>query len=109
MADTNNSGSNSGSILKAPENVLHPRDYTAPSSSSDQSRGTTNSILKLSEDQIYNNSSQGTGIAGPAVYGGPSDKKESKSSAEAGTSVAGGYSVDLVSGQNNCWNGGRVK
>ena len=107
MADTNNSGANSGSLLKAPENLLHPRDYVAPSSDNAQTKGTTNVIQKLSEDQIFNNSSQGTGIAGPAVYGGPSGLSGSQSSAEAGTKQANADNVDLTSGQNSCWNGGR--
>lgn len=106
--DMNNSGSGSGSILKAPENLLHPRDYVAPSSDNAQSKGADNVILKLSEDQIFNNSGQGAGIAGPSVWGGPTDDKASQSSAEAGSKVGAGYSVDLVSGQNSCWNGGKV-
>lgn len=106
--DNNNSGANSGSILKAPENMLHPRDYVAPSTSSDQSRGPVNQILKLSEDQIFNNSGQGQGIAGPSVWGGPTDDKAKQSSAGAGSRQAAGYSVDLNSGQNSCWNGGNA-
>ena len=107
MADTNNSGANSGSLLKAPENLLHPRDYVAPSSDNAQTQGTTNKIQSLSQDQIFNNASQGTGIAGPAVYGGPSGLAGSQSSAEAGSKQANPDNVDLVSGQNSCWNGGR--
>lgn len=95
-----------GDILKAPENMLHPRDYVAPSSNSTQTRGATGGINTLTEDQIFNNSSQGSGIAGPSVWGGPSDEKGSQSSAEAGTKVANPNSVDLVSGQNSCWMGG---
>ena len=110
MADmNNNSGANSGSVIKMSEDLLHPRDYVAPSKDNAQSRGATNVILKLSPDQIFNNSGQGTGIAGPAVWGGPSDDKASQSSAEAGSKQSASYSVDLVSGQNSCWDGGRAK
>lgn len=97
-----------GDILKAPENMLHPRDYVAPSKDNAQTQGTTNVIIKLSPDQIFNNSGQGTGIAGPAVWGGPSDDHASQSHAEAGSKQSDSYSVDLVSGQNSCWNGGRA-
>jgi len=107
MADNNNSGANSGSLLKAPEDLLHPRDYSAPSSDNAQTRGATNSILKLSEDQIFNNSGQGKGIAGPSVWGGSTDDKASQSSADAGSKQGNGNSVDLTSGQNSCWKGGR--
>lgn len=110
MADiNNNSGANSGSVVKLSEGLLHPRDYVAPSKDNDQSRGTVNVNIKLSQDQIFNNSGQGTGIAGPAVWGGPSDDKAVQSRAEAGVKQGGEYSTDLVSGQNNCWNGGRAK
>lgn len=105
----NNSGSNSGKLMNAPENLLHPRDYTAPASDSKQSRGPVNVILKLSEDQIFNNSGQGQGIAGPSVYGGPSDDKASQSSAEAGTKVSADCSVSLGDGQHSYWNGGKSK
>ena len=104
--DTNNSGSNSGTLLQAPENLQHPRDYVAPSSDNAQSKGPTNVILTLSEDQVFNNSGQGKGIAGPSVWGGSTDDMASQSSAEAGSKVAASYSVDLGSGQNSCWNGG---
>lgn len=107
--DNNNSGSNSGSLLKAPENMLHPRDYSAPSSDSKQSRGAVNVVQPLSQEQIFNNASQGTGIAGPAVYGATSESNGSKSSAEAGSKQSNEYNVDLVSGQNNCWNGGKPR
>ena len=107
MADmNNNSGSTDGTLLKAPDNLLYPRDYVAPSSDNAQTQGTKNVILKLSEDQIFNNSGQGKGIAGPAVWGGSTDDKASQSSAEAGKKESDSYSVDLVSGQNSCWNGG---
>ena len=103
----NNSGANSGSILKAPENMLHPRDYVAPSSDNAQSRGSVNTIQRMSMDQTFENMGQGQGIAGPSVWGGPSDMKAMQSSAEAGTKAGMGGSVDLVSGQNSCWDGGR--
>lgn len=95
-----------GDILKAPENMTHPRDYVAPSMDNAQTQGTKNVVIKLAEGQIFNNASQGTGIAGPAVWGSVSDSA-SHSSAEAGSKQGNGYSVDLVSGQNNCWNGGK--
>jgi hypothetical protein len=107
--DTNNSGSNSGSLLMPPENMMHPRDYSAPSSANDQSQGATNVIQDLSEDQIFNNSSQGSGISGPSVWGGPASMKATQSSADAGTKAGDGGSVDLMTGQNSCWNGGRAK
>lgn len=96
-----------GEILKAPEHLLHPRDYEAPKTNSATTQGATNVINKLSVDQIFNNSGQGTGIAGPAVWGGSSDDKASQSSANAGTKQSADYSVDLTSGQNSCWKGGR--
>jgi hypothetical protein len=108
MADMNNSGANSGSLLIAPENLLHPRDYVAPSSANEQSRGTTNKIQPLSEDQIFNNSGQGMGVAGPSVWGGSTDDKASQSSADAGSKQSNSYSVDLTSGQNSCWDGGKA-
>ena len=97
-----------GDILKAPDNLLYPRDYQAPSSDNAQTEGKgKNTILKLSEDQIFENSGQGTGIAGPGKWGGPEgEMKAVQSSAEAGTKQAAEYSVDLVSGQNSCWQGG---
>ncbi len=107
MADMmNNSGSVDGTLVKPPENMMHPRDYVASSTDSAQTQGATNKIQDLSEDQTFNNASQGTGIAGPAVWGGPADKKATQSSAAAGTKQSNEYNVDLVSGQNNCWNGG---
>lgn len=114
MADmNNNSGANSGSILKAPENMLHPRDYSAPAMDNAQTEGAgKNTILKLSEDQIFNNSGQGKGIAGPSVWGGAADdatRSKSTSSAEAGKSESNPYSIDPKSGQNSCWNGGNRK
>ena len=110
MADmNNNSGSVDGTLLKAPENLLHPRDYVASSTDNAQTQGAKNVILKLSEDQIFNNSGQGKGIACPSVWGGPTDDKASQSHAAAGTKQANGNSVDLVSGQNSCWNGGNAK
>lgn len=97
-----------GDILKAPENMTHPRDYVAPSMDNAQTEGAgKGQILKLSQDQIFNNSGQGKGIAGPAVWGGPTDDKAKQSSAEAGSKQANSESVDLNSGQNSCWNGGR--
>jgi hypothetical protein len=108
MADNNNSGANSGSILKAPENLLHPRDYVASGvGDAAQSRGPVNKIQSLSQEQIFNNASQGKGIAGPSVPGGPDDKKASQSSAESGTKQSFGDSVNLTDGQNSCWNGGK--
>ena len=110
MADmNNNSGSTDGTLLKPAENLLHPRDYVASSTDNAQTQGTVNKIQDLSEDQIFNNASQGTGIAGPAVWGGPADKKATQSSAAAGTNKSDPYNVDLVSGQNSCWNGGNRK
>lgn len=97
-----------GEILKAPENVLHPRDYVAPSSDNAQTQGAKNVIHKLSMDQVFNNSGQGTGVAGPGVWGGPTDDKASQSSAGAGSKVSNSNSVDLTSGQNSCWNGGKA-
>lgn len=97
-----------GEILKAPENMLHPRDYVAPSMDNAQTEGKgKGQILKQGDGQIFNNESQGTGIAGPAVWGGPSGMSGSKSSAEAGSKQGSGDSVDLNSGQNSCWDGGR--
>jgi hypothetical protein len=110
MADmNNNSGSVDGTLVKPPENMMHPRDYVGTPTAHEQTEGKgKNTILKLSLDQDFNNASQGTGIAGPAVWGGPADKKATQSSSEAGSKQADPYSVDLVSGQNSCWNGGRV-
>ena len=109
MADMNNSGSGSGSIFKAPENLTHPRDYVAPSSDNAQTQGAKGVINKLSLDQTFENSGQGTGIAGPSKWGGPEgEMKASQSSADAGTKVANPNSVDLGSGQNSCWNGGKA-
>jgi hypothetical protein len=108
MADmNNNSGSTSGSILRPAENLTNPRDYEAPSKDNAQTQGSTNVIIKLSPDQIFNNSAQGKGIAGPSVWGGSSESA-SQSSAGAGTSAGSGGSVDLTTGQNSCWNGGRA-
>lgn len=110
MADMNNSGSNDGTLLKAPEDMLHPRDYVAPAKDNAQTEGAgKNQILKLSQDQIFNNSGQGKGIAGPSVWGGPTDDKAKQSSAAAGVKQPNENSVDLMSGQNSCWNGGRRK
>lgn len=109
MADmNNNSGATDGKVISYPENLTHPRDYVAPSSDNAQTQGATNVIQKLSEDQIFNNSGQGKGISGPSVWGGPTDDKATQSSAEAGTKQSDSYSVDLVSGQNSCWNGGKA-
>lgn len=110
MADNNNSGSTDGSLLKAPENMLHPRDYSAPSMDNAQTEGSGKGmILMQSEDDVFNNASQGSGIAGPAVWGGPSGMSGSKSSAESGSKQSNEYSVDLGSGQNSCWNGGNPR
>ncbi len=98
-----------GEILKAPENMTHPRDYVAPSMDNAQTQGATNVIQRLAEGQVFNNMSQGTGIAGPAVWGKTDESDGSRSSAGAGSKQSNEYSVDLVSGQNNCWNGGRPK
>lgn len=108
MADMNNSGSGNGSLLKAPDNLLYPRDYVAPSSDNAQTQGATGGIQPLSDDQTFNNASQGMGIDGPSVWGGPSGQSGSQSSAEAGSKQSNPYSVDLGSGQNSCWNGGKV-
>jgi len=110
MADmNNNSGATEAKVVSYPSNLTNPRDYVAPSSDNAQTQGTVNKIQDLSEDQTFENSGQGTGIAGPSKWGGPEgEMKASQSSAEAGTKVAAGYSVDLVSGQNSCWNGGKV-
>jgi len=109
MADMdNNSGATDGKVVGYPSNLTNPRDYVASSTDNAQSRGATNVILKLSEDQIFNNSGQGKGIDGPSVWGGSTDDKAAQSSAEAGTKVADPYSVDLTSGQNSCWKGGKV-
>jgi len=97
-----------GDLVKAPENMTHPRDYVAPSSDNAQTEGAgKGQILKLSQEQIFNNASQGTGIAGPAVYGKTDQSNGSTSSAEAGSKQANSESVDLNTGQNSCWNGGR--
>lgn len=109
MADMNNSGSTEAKIVSYPDNLTQPKYYEAPSSDNSQTQGTVNKIQDLSQDQIFNNACQGTGIAGPSVWGGAEDKKGSQSSAAAGTKQSNEYSVDLVSGQNNCWNGGNRK
>jgi|ERR1700728_1676028 len=100
-----------GEILKAPENLTHPRDYSAPSvGNAAQTEGSgKGQIDKLSIPQIFNNASQSKGDSqmAPSEWGAVS-YSPSKSSAEAGTATAGGsYSVDLVSGQNSCWHGGK--
>ena len=103
----NNSGSVDGTLLKAPEHMLHPRDYAAPSMDNAQTEGEgKNTILKMSQEAIFNNASQGKGIAGPSVWGGPSGESGSTSSAEAGKSCPDPYSIDPKTGQNSCWNGG---
>jgi hypothetical protein len=98
-----------GEVIKLSDGLLHPRDYVAPSTDNAQTRGAINVIQKLSQDQIFENSGQGTGIAGPSVWGGPTDDKAVQSSADAGRKQSGDYSVDLKSGQNSCWNNGKVK
>ena len=110
MADmNNNSGENDGRILIAPENMLHPKYWDAPTSDNAQTEGKgKNTVEDLSMEQVFNNASQGMGSAGPSVWGGPSDKKATQSSAEAGTKSGDGGNVDLTSGQNSCWNGGRA-
>lgn len=90
-----------------PENLINPRDYTAPASDNATSRGTVNKVFELSEDQIFNNSSQGEGIAGPSKFGGPDGYKVATSSAEAGSKAGSGCSVSLGDGQNSSWNGGK--
>jgi len=97
-----------GELLKAPENMLHPRDYSAPSMDNAQTEGAgKNTILKMSQEQIFNNASQGTGIAGPSVFGKTDESNGSRSSAEAGSKQSNDENVDLDSGQNSCWHGGR--
>lgn len=100
-----NSSSTAGKMVDYPENLIKPRDYEAPSMDNAQSRGAVNKVLALSEDQTFNNASQGEGIAGPSVWGS-SDMKASKSTAEAGTKTGSGYSVDFSNGQNSSWNCG---
>lgn len=94
-----------GELIKLSEDQMHPRDYDAPGSSAQTEGSGKGTIDKLAVGQIFNNSAQGTGVSGPSVWGGAA-YTASKSSAEAGTKVAASYSVDLVSGQNSCWNGG---
>ena len=96
-----------GEILKAPEHMLHPRDYVAPSTDNAQSQGATNVIQRLAEGQVFNNMSQGTGIAGPALWG-KTDESNGSRAETGGTKVSCSYSVDLVSGQNSHWAGGRT-
>ena len=92
-----------GDILKAPENLTNPRDYEAPANNGSQTEGSgKGQINKLSVDQIFNNTGQGNGIAGPSRFGGSTDDKASQSSAEAGSKQSNSYTVDLVSGQHNC-------
>jgi len=109
MAEMNNSGAKAPEHVSYPENLTHPRDYVAPKvGGSDQTKGATGSIQKQGSGQIFNNEAQGTGIAGPAVWGGASGLAGSQSSAEAGTKQANSNSVDLGTGQNSCWNGGKA-
>jgi hypothetical protein len=108
MADmNNNSGATEGKVVTLSESLEHPRFYEAPAKDNMQTEGKgKNTIAKLAVGQVFNNAGQGEGAAGPSKWGGPDGVSASKSSAEAGTKVAASYSVDLVSGQNSCWNGG---
>lgn len=108
MGENNNSGATAPKMVTYPEDLLHPRDYKAPSSDNAQSQGSVNTIQKLSVEQTFNNAAQGTGVAGPAVWGGPSDKKETQSSAEKGVPQASkDMSIDPKTGQNSVWDCGR--
>ena len=107
--DMNNSGSTSGKVVSYPDNLVKPRGYEAPSVDNAQSRGIINKVFELSQEQTFNNMSQGKGVSGPAEWGSTSESNGSKSSAEAGTKVGSGYSVDFSSGQNSAWNCGMPK
>ena len=63
-----------GEILKAPENMTHPRDYVAPSMDNAQTQGAINVIQKLSVDQIFNNSGTGNGCCGSFCMGWPNGR-----------------------------------
>lgn len=98
-----------GEILKAPMDMLLPRDYVAPTKDAAQTEGSgKGSINKLGPGQVVNNAAQskGSGTMAPSEWGGVSTSIPT-SSAEAGTKVSADYSVDLVSGQNSCWQGGK--
>lgn len=98
-----------GEILKVPENLTHPRDYSAPSMGGAATEGSgKGTIDKLSPTQIFNNAcqSKGRAVNAPSEWGQIGDSP-TQSSAEAGSKVSADYSVDLVSGQNSCWHGGK--
>ncbi len=91
-----------GEILKAPMDLLLPRDYDAPSvGNAGQTEGSgKGTINTLGPGQIQNNMAQDGGWGGVS-YPTPT------SSGEAGTKVSNDNSVDLVTGQNSCWMGGK--
>jgi hypothetical protein len=100
----------SGEIIKLSEDLMHPRNYVAPSRDNAQTEGSgKGKIATLGKDQIFNNDAQSSGGPGsPGVWGGVSYPAPT-SSAEAGTAVASEYYNDLTSGQWGCKMEPRVK
>jgi hypothetical protein len=98
----------SGEIIKLSEDLMHPRNYVAPSMDNTQTEGTAKGkIAELGKDQIFNNDAQSKGGPGAAgVWGGVSHPTPT-SSAEAGTKQSTDYYVDLGGGQWGCKMEGR--
>lgn len=90
-----------GTIFKAPENLMHPRDYSAADSGSAQTRPAAGVIQKLSMDQTFNNDEQSKMHNGPSEWGKPK-MSIGRATGEAGTAAKGGYSVDLKDGMHTC-------
>lgn len=98
----------SGEIIKLSEDLMHPRNYVAPSMDNAQTEGSgKGKIATLGKDQIFNNDAQSSGGPGsPSVWGGVSHPTPA-SSAEAGTKESTDYFVDLGTGQWGCKMEGR--
>lgn len=99
-----------GEIIQLSEDLMHPRNYVAPSADNDRTEGKgKGQIATQGLDQIFNNDAQSKGGPGdPGVWGGV-DYSAPKSTAEAGTSVAPEYFNDFTTGQWGCKSEARVK
>jgi hypothetical protein len=93
-----------GEIFSMSEDLMHPRNYSAPAANNEQTEGTAKGkIIVLSEPQIYNNTSQAKGHDQPGVWGGVDYATPMAPAKEFGTKVNCSYSVDLGTGQHSGW------